>query len=174
MHGEPRQAAPLPNFSRPIGWGFGNAAHPRTHAASLQEGWSGQMFSVCPIIKWAWGSDLAFIFYEWERETCSLCGIQNQPASLTNWKSQCQFVLCDSSRILTGECTDKRVSLCEEIANCCCCFSFMRMTNCGATKRSRIIVNAQMFPEITQKIYWNIQNNVRLNTEKHFRQKTFE
>lgn len=52
------------------------------------------------------------------------------------------FVLCDSSRILTGECTDKRVSLCEEIANCRCCFSFMRMTNCGATKRSRIIVNA--------------------------------
>lgn len=148
-----------PNFLIPQGWGV---ALTFTHAhvlGFLYKAGLGQMFSVCSMMKWMWVSDLVFIFYEWERETCSLSGIQNEPASLTNWKSQCQFVLCDSSRILTGECTDKRVPFVGRLL-------FMWMTNCSKTEWSRMIVNTQTFLEITQKIYWNILNNLPFKTEK--------
>ena len=68
-----------------------------------------QMFSVCPIIKWVCISDLAFIFlWMGARDIQSLWDTES-PAALTNWKSQCQFVLYDSLRILTGECRDKRI-----------------------------------------------------------------
>ena len=99
----------------------GADVHPRTRAVLLCQGELGQMFGACPVLKWVWVSDLAFIFYEWERETCSLRGIQHQPASLTNWKSQRLFVLSDSSRRLTGERTRTTSILCEKIANCCRC-----------------------------------------------------
>lgn len=106
---------------------------PRTRAASFffreDRVRQGQMFSVCPIIKWVWVSDWSFIFYEWEREKSSLCGICFQPASLTNWKSQCQFVSCDSSWILTEKRTDKKSSLLWTDCKLLLLF-FMRMTDC--------------------------------------------
>lgn len=46
------------------------------------------------------------------------CGISQPLWQIENHSAS--FCWCDSSRMLTGERRDKRVSLCQEIASCCC------------------------------------------------------
>lgn len=123
----------------------------------------GQMFTVCPIIKWVHVSDWAFIYFiffmnESRRHPVSVGYRISQPLWQIENRSASLRRVTHFGSWQENERTDKRVPLWEEPANCCRCSSCKwRIAKIAAQLRGAGLSEMRKHRrEITRKICWNV------------------